>query len=334
MSIGFPHRSAETGGPGSFQLRLSSALEKKGWRVVYPDSGIIPEVVLVVGGTAKLRWLWKCKAQGAKIIHRLDGVSWRHRVRPTAYRMWLRQESGNWLMRLIRRLYADHVVYQSYFVQNWWREKFGQVRCEESVIYNGVDLSVFSPKEGTTTNEKPHLLCVEGNLQPDIPTVGPLEYLARRLFGDGLISGTIVCGNVEDAIAGCLSSIDGLELRGNVPRQGIHEVYTWAVYLSLDINAACPNSAIEALASGIPVIGFDTGALSELVRPGAGILVPYGGDPWRLQAPDISALEQAARKVLSQWYEFSKGARALAEERFGLDEMVDSYLAVFEKALK
>ena len=43
-----------------------------------------------------------------------------------------------------------------------------------------------------------------------------------------------------------------------------------------------PNSVIEALACGLPVVSFDTGALPELVTPGAGRVVAYGGDPWRL----------------------------------------------------
>ncbi len=57
---------------------------------------------------------------------------------------------------------------------------------------------------------------------------------------------------------------------------------------SADLNAACPNSVIEAMACGLPVAGFDTGALNELIVGDAGRLVPYGGDPWRLEKPDIS----------------------------------------------
>jgi glycosyltransferase involved in cell wall biosynthesis len=46
---------------------------------------------------------------------------------------------------------------------------------------------------------------------------------------------------------------------------------------SADLNAACPNSVIEALACGLPVLAFDTGALQELVVGDAGRVVPYGG---------------------------------------------------------
>jgi glycosyltransferase involved in cell wall biosynthesis len=333
-SIGFPHRSPEIGGPGSFQERLSSVLKEKGWSIIYPDSRIVPDIILVVGGTAKLHWLWKCRLRGTKIVHRIDGINWLHRVLPMPMVVRVKQEIRNWLICFTRNTFADHVVYQSVFVRNWWSERFGQVRCEESLIYNGVDLSVFCPREQKHGKEKPQLLCVEGNFLPDPVTMNLLKYLAKRLYEDNVISRTIVYAHIpNEEIRYQLSNIKNLALQGNIPRQMIHEVYNNAVYLSLDINAACPNSVIEALASGIPVIGFDTGALRELVTPEAGILVRYNTNPRKLEAPDVLPLERAAHQVFEQWDKFSKGARAVAEERFGLDKMVDSYLAVFEKII-
>jgi hypothetical protein len=59
-----------------------------------------------------------------------------------------------------------------------------------------------------------------------------------------------------------------------------------------------------ALASGIPVTGFDIGSLAELVPPEAGRLVPYGSDPYAMGMPDIRGLEDAAVQVLSGWERF------------------------------
>ena len=67
---------------------------------------------------------------------------------------------------------------------------------------------------------------------------------------------------------------------------------------SADLNPACPNSVIEALACGTPVVGFDTGALKELVPETCGRIVPYGGDPWKLETPDLPGLAAAAAEVL------------------------------------
>ena len=85
---------------------------------------------------------------------------------------------------------------------------------------------------------------------------------------------------------------------------------------------------IEALACGLPVVGFATGALPELVVGEAGCLVPYGSDPWKLDPPDIPALAQAAAQVLQEQNRFRKAARAHAEQALGLDTMVEKYLEV------
>ncbi len=85
---------------------------------------------------------------------------------------------------------------------------------------------------------------------------------------------------------------------------------------------------IEALACGLPVVAFDTGSLGEIVQGQAGEVVPYGGDPWNFDQPDIPALAQAAVKILNDQETYRKGARARAEAAFGLDMMIDGYLKV------
>jgi glycosyltransferase involved in cell wall biosynthesis len=97
---------------------------------------------------------------------------------------------------------------------------------------------------------------------------------------------------------------------------------------SADLNAACPNSVIEALACGLPVAAFATGALPELVTGDSGRVVLYGGNPWRLDRPDIPALAQVAAEIFRDQLRFRKAARQRAEEAFGLDRMVDRYLDV------
>jgi glycosyltransferase involved in cell wall biosynthesis len=100
------------------------------------------------------------------------------------------------------------------------------------------------------------------------------------------------------------------------------------ILYSSDLNAACPNSVIEALACGTPVLGFDTGSLSEIVSAEAGQVVPYHGDPWQLDPPDIRPLVQGGVEILRKQEFYRTGARRRAEEAFGLDDMVDKYLNV------
>jgi glycosyltransferase involved in cell wall biosynthesis len=117
--------------------------------------------------------------------------------------------------------------------------------------------------------------------------------------------------------------------KGLVPAEEIPGIDNSAHFLySSDINAACPNSVIEALACGLPVLAFDTGALPELVTEETGRIIPYGGDPWKLDPPDIGALVSGAKEILENHEYFHRSARTLSENKFDLHRMVDAYLEI------
>jgi glycosyltransferase involved in cell wall biosynthesis len=97
-----------------------------------------------------------------------------------------------------------------------------------------------------------------------------------------------------------------------------------------DIHPACPNAVIEGMACGLPIVAYDTGALPELVSADAGRVTPYGGNAWKLEPPDVNRLAEAAREVLGEQSRFRVGARARAEEAFGVESMVDGYLAALQ----
>jgi glycosyltransferase involved in cell wall biosynthesis len=139
----------------------------------------------------------------------------------------------------------------------------------------------------------------------------------------------VVVGKVSSALRERWQRRAGFPVHfsGQLPREQIPNMDRSAhVLYSADIHAACPNSVIEALACGLPVVGFDTGALSELVTGDSGRITPYGGNAWRLDPPDIPFLARATVEILEHQDRFRHAARARAEEAFGLDKMVASYL--------
>jgi glycosyltransferase involved in cell wall biosynthesis len=145
----------------------------------------------------------------------------------------------------------------------------------------------------------------------------------------------MVVGDVSDAVktrAHALAPDQWITWRGIVPREAIPAIDRSAHLLfSTDINAACPNSVIEALACGLPVLAYDTGSLSELIKNGAGCLVPYGADHWQLEDPVISPLARAAADILKNNPGYRIRSRERAHSTFSLDKMVDSYLDVLVK---
>ena len=251
----------------------------------------------------------------------------------------LRAESGNLLLAFIRLRLAHAIVYQSRFSRQWWERRRGALAKPCSVVYNGVDLDTFSPQgAGNPPAEGYRLLLVEGSLmggyEQGLEAAEGLAYrLASRL---GEIAPPeaqkielMVVGRVAPEVRQRWQAQARVPLHwaGLQPLESIPAIDRSAHLLySSDINPACPNSVIEALACGLPVAAFATGALPELVPSAAGCVAPYGGDPWRLDPPDIDGLAGAALQVLADLPAYRRGARQHAEAHFSLERMLDGYL--------
>jgi glycosyltransferase involved in cell wall biosynthesis len=322
------------GGTASFQNKFIAGMQARGVTVGHDPDEPACQALLVIGGTRRLAALWRAKKRGIPIIQRLDGMNWLHRRRYTGVRHFLRAEYGNRVLQTIRTRLATHIVYQSHFAQDWWQRKYGVEDLPHSVIHNGVNLDTYSPN-GThdRLDDVYRLLLVEGRLSGGYETgLAAGVALAERLAGHHKLPVELrVVGEVPqriidktDANASVKIEWVGMLPPGEIPRidRSAHLLF------SADLNPACPNAVIEALACGLPVASFDTGALPELVTGDSGRVVPYGGDPWRLDTPDIEALAEACLPMLQQQAHFRAAARSRAEQAFSLDDMIDKYLQV------
>ncbi len=294
--------------------------------------------------------LLRARRAGIPIVQRLDGMNWLHKhfgMKKVGLRHYLRAEYGNWLLALIRGRLADRIVYQSEFSRLWWDRVYGKGSAEQRVIHNGVDLDVFNPAGDSSPPEDFwRVLLVEGSLMGGYEhgisaAVDAIRELAGMLLIDKFQTlkkpiELAIAGKVDQSVKsyweknihheGVQSDIQ-LRWHGLLPHNKIPSVDRSAhVLYSSDINPACPNSVIEALACGLPVVSFATGALSEIVKDQAGLIVPYGGDPWKLDPPDTTALADAMLRVLSDQAVYRRSARRRAEAEFGLEPMVDAYL--------
>lgn len=320
---------AVTGGPASFQTRLAEGLARRGIQVCY-DADEACDAILITGGTRRLAALWRARRRGVRLVQRLNGMNWLHRLRRTGLRHYLRAEYGNWLLAFIRARLADGIVYQSEFSRRWWEARRGPTPVPSRVVHNGVDLAMFTPQgPEQPPADRYRILLVEGNLGGGYETglevaLRLADLLAGRLPVELMVAGRIAPRLQAQASVRSRAPIvwAGAVRHDQVPAldRAAHLLY------SADVNPACPNAVIEALACGLPVLAFETGALPELLTGDAGRLAPYGGDPWRLDPPDIPALAEAAAEMLADLPRFRRAARARAEEAFGLDAMVDAYL--------
>lgn len=325
----------QTGGMTSFRLKFEQGLKTRSIEVTY-DLDDKFDAVLVIAGTRFIRDLSRIRKRGIRVVQRLDGVNWVHRVKWSGVRYTVRAVYGNMVLALIRNRFTDRVIYQSHFIRKWWEDWYGVAKSPANVIHNGIDLNAYTQNgDHARSNNTFQMLLLEANLTDGLNSglfhaVSVAEKLAEKYPMK-----VVVAGNVDEAAGKKILSMTAskkdleVEFLGTIPHAEIPRLARSShLMFCAEVNPPCPNSVIEALACGLPVIGFDTGSLKELVGEEAGVIVPYGANPWKLELPDVNSLAASAESVLENQDTFRAAARRRAEEKFGLDKMVEAYLSV------
>lgn len=322
------------GGPASFRARLVAGLRERGVSMVNSPADPACRAILVIGGTRRILELVQARKRSVRIVQRLNGMNWMHRKKFTGLRHFLRSEINNRILSTIRAQIADRIVYQSNFARTWWQTVYGKVPAAGTVIYNGVSLEAFHPNgPEQPPSDRYRILLVEGHFSGgyELGLFNAVD-LVQALKGqaDRPVE-LMVVGDVPPRMrARCEAKAPGLiRWTGIVPREKVVELDRSShVLFSADLNAACPNSVIEALACGLPVVSYATGSIPELIEGEAGMVVPWGSNFWKLEPPDIGILANATLRIFAGQEQFRRAARARAEAAFGLDQMIDRYLEI------
>lgn len=185
-----------------------------------------------------------------------------------------------------------------------------------ATIHHGIDLGAFALQTGPGRH-----LAFFGRIHPDKGTAVAIEVAARA----GLplvIAGIIQDQDYFDAFVAPHVDGDRVAYLGPVGPAGRQEVLGGARALLhlIDFDEPFGFSVVEAMACGTPVIAYRRGSMPELVVPGTnGALVDTVEEA--VDAVEVvSALDRA-------------GVRRSVATRFGVDRMVDEYLAVYRAVL-
>jgi glycosyltransferase involved in cell wall biosynthesis len=192
------------------------------------------------------------------------------------------------------------------------------------VIYNGIDLAAFPVRRRTMSLKRIAMVaCLREEKRIDVLIAAAPYVLARHPAAEFWIVGDGACREQLVALArqtGVFGRFRFLGHRDDVPAL----LSDADVFVLPSRSEAFPNSVIEAMAAGLPVVATTVGGIPELVSDGHnGRLVPTGDAPALARAL-VDLLDEPARAA-----ELGQAARQRVEQMCSFDRMVSRFAALY-----
>lgn len=187
---------------------------------------------------------------------------------------------------------CDGVVYQSQFARRMARHYLGILNIPETVILNGTDLNLYEGIQALES-DKPYFVAVS-KWRPHKRLIDIIEsFLLADLPAHLFVFGDLSKSNVPDNALRQYRSNPKIQFFGHVDQPILRSAFAGAIgSIHLCWFDACPNSVVEALAAGVPVITNNVGGTRELVEAAihdprlvCEIDSPYDCEPVKLYNP-------------------------------------------------
>lgn len=312
-------------GADAIVLGLKGMSDPKGWmtiwRVLRRER---PDIIVAVNQTPLIiaiveRWAAATRAKLACIFHTTE-----------------LQPHEHYQERLLLRLapFADLLVYVGSNQQRSWQAR-GMRPRRTALIRNGIDIARFEAgRSGGAAGRRARLgiapddyvLGMLASFRPEKNHVALVAALARAREA-GTLAKLLCIGHggtrpEVEAVAQRLGVADRIIYAGEQ-----NDVPAWLS--ACDVGVLCstietfPLSAIEFLASGVPMICAEVGGVSEIVSDGVNGLLYPSGDIGRFAAAITALSDPGRRGALAAQAQPSVAA-------FSVDHMVDLYAEAFE----
>jgi len=278
----------------------------------------------IVHVMANSGWSWHLFAAPAIMVARWRGVPSVVNYRGGEAATFL--AASHALVRFILRRSSALVVPSRYL-----HEVFSTHRIESDIVPNIIDLERFRPRTEPRSRNALHIL-VPRNLEPiyDVATALHALQILRRTLPQ--VRMTVAGSGPEreqlERLASELGVADAVEFCGRVERDVMASLYRDAdVVVNPSLVDNMPNSVLEALASGVPVVSTNVGGIPCIVRDGATALLVPPGAPAELAAAVRRVLEDATLAAELR----QNGLRDVRQ--YAWSQVRDQWARVYEAAL-
>ena len=246
--------SNNIGGPATFMSNLHKHLEQVGF--AYAKTPFFAKGIFfpILYDLRAIKWI---KFFGGKVIQRLDGVYY-----PSQHGDGYQVMNKD--IEHIYRNYADVVIFQSAYSRRQCVEMMGESRGKWEIIHNGVDLDIFYPNQEKKELSKKVKFLMAGSFRKTAmiePIVKALDSLKDEFDLMLTVAGPILDENLKHFF-----ERDYIVMAGSLNAGQLSDLHRESdIFLHSQLNDNCPNAVLEAVSSGLPVVGFDGGSMSELL---------------------------------------------------------------------
>lgn len=230
---------------------------------------------------------------------------------------------------------SDRITAVSQHLQQETVNAFGCTGCAVEVIYNFIDPGVYDRARypgalsGLVASPGKVLMHISNfrAVKRTVDVVGIFAQVAKAMPATLVMVGDGPDRVLAQEEARRLDVADRVQFLGRI--ENVAPLLANAdLFLLPSDNESFGLSALEALASGVPVVASDAGGIPEVIREGlTGALRPVG---------DIDGMASAAIEILAddaRWARMSRDAAADARDRFGEDRIIGQYEATYEDAV-
>ena len=274
------------------------------------------------------------KKRKIPIVHNQNGVFY-----PAWYKGDYKKQN---LIMASQYLNADYVFFQSKFCKNVAEKFLGKCNVKNEILYNAVDTTKFFPlKKDIKQNEFTFLITGKFSsihyyhLKNTILSIGSVEYnnLTFKLIIAGSISSQLH-KKIYNLINNRIINRKNISIFGKYTQDNANILYNMAdAFIYLSHNSPCPNSVIEALSCGLPVLYSNSGGVPELVGTNCGIPLQVKNSYENPFCPNIDDVQVGIKKIIDKREFFSNNARNRAIKMFDINIWIDKHKKVFNELL-
>jgi glycosyltransferase involved in cell wall biosynthesis len=269
--------------------------------------------------------LKKIKNDGGKIIQRLDGVYYpeKHGI------------SYKFKNRKIKNIYINYsnfIVFQSEYSKRQCFDMFGKKdKNDFTVIVNGADQSIFYPSKKKTLGKRIVFITTGNFRNVDMlePIILALDKIKRKYDFELRVVGPVthkkLKGYLDREYINYIGEVSIVNVANHLRKSD--------TFLYSHLNPPCPNSVIEAISCGLPVVGFNSGAMEELLTFSKDLLAEVSDDLFQKYEDFKSANLADKIELAINMFSLYKRNAVTYSGRYSFEDCGRKYVEVFKRVL-